>query len=96
MIGFNGDSLIQTLSHENAHANKAIQLGADFNGYKFSITKDIDGGYLVMPAVVVSIPEEWDRRKKKNVDIQVIRAPDEYGHEMSQADKNELRIKYGI
>lgn len=95
MIGFSNDSLIDTLSHENAHANKAMQLGANFGGYKFLIIKDVDGGYLVNPMAETSIPEDWSDEKREEVDTKIIGAPYEYGNRMSDGDRKELRIKYG-
>lgn len=95
LIGFTDDSTIDTLEHENAHANKAMQLGANFGGYKFSIVRDIDGGYLITPMAITSIPDDWSDKKREEVETQIIKAPEEYGNRMSEADKQELKIKYG-
>ncbi len=95
LIGFDQDSLIDILSHENAHANKAMQVGANFGGYKFVLVKDMDGGLLIHPMAVISLPEDWNYEKRRELESQIIRAPDEYGNKMSEGDKEELRIKYG-
>lgn len=95
LLGFDDYSLIDTLSHENAHANKATQVGARFEGYRFALVKDTQGYLLVYPMAITSIPEDWDYKKRKKRDSQIIRAPEEYGHRMSEGDKQLLKIKYG-
>ncbi|MBA3732942.1 hypothetical protein H0W91_01030 [Patescibacteria group bacterium] len=95
ILGFDHDSLIDTLSHENSHTNKAMQLGANFGGYNFLLIKDTDGGYLITPSATTSIPEDWSKEKKEEAMTKIISAPDEYGNKMSEMDKMELKIRYG-
>ncbi len=95
MLGFTDEQLVQTLSHENAHANKAMEVGATFSGYNFALTRDSDGGILVQPSAITSIPDNWSKEKTIFFDSQIIKAPDEYGEKMSPGDKEELKIKYG-
>jgi hypothetical protein len=84
---------IDTLAHENAHANKAEQLGVEFEGYFLKMIKAPDGHYIVDIGAYCNMDnkeEEWSVMKQKEASIQIIRAPDEYGNKMSQDDIDKL------
>ena len=81
------------VSHENAHANKAVQLGAQFEDYYFTIYSESNGELDLDVGATISIPEKgrtWTNEKRKETDIQITRAPDEYGNKMSEDDKKRL------
>ena len=90
ILGFDPHSIIDTLSHENAHGNKAEELGAKHLGYKFVLIKSANGGFLVQPQAMTYIPDEWDKEKQNDTEMKILQAPEEYGNEMSQSDKNYL------
>ena len=94
ILGFDADNLVDTLSHENAHANKAEQLGANHTGYNFIITETKDGRYEVGPQAVTSTPDDWLAEHKRHVEAQILQAPDEYGNKMSDSDKQKLKEIY--
>jgi len=90
ILGFDEDSLVDTLSHENAHGNKAQQLGAKHDGYKFVLIRGNNGGFRVQPQARVYIPDEWDKEKQNSVLLEIIKAPEEYGNSVSDHDKHDL------
>jgi len=89
ILGLSTYSTNDTLSHENAHANKAEQLGATHIGYKFVLIKE-DGGFNVQPQANYYIPDEWNKEKQNAVNIEITKAPEEYGNKMSHGDKRYL------
>ena len=91
ILGFDANSIVDIMSHENAHGNKAQQLGAQHLGYRFMIIKGDNGGIIVQPQASLYIPDEWDAEKQKAVHLATLQAPDEYGNEMSESDKNYLK-----
>ena len=94
VLGFNEADLIDTLAHENAHGNKAEQLGANHHGYSFTLSETADGKFAVQPQAITSIPDEWSTKKANEVDAQILQAPDEYGNKMSDSDKKKLEEIY--
>ena len=91
ILGFDNDSLINTLSHENAHGNKAEKLGAKHLGYKFCLIKADNGDFIVQPQASIDIPEDWEREKQNKVLSEIIEAPEKYDNKMSQGDKEDLK-----
>jgi len=94
ILGFDAHSIIDTLAHENAHGNKAEQLGANHHGYSFTLSETADGKFAVQPQAITSIPDEWSTKKANEVDAQILQAPDEYGNKMSDSDKKKLEEIY--
>ncbi len=90
VLGFDAHSIVDIMSHENAHGNKAEQLGAQHLGYRFMIIKGDNGGIIVQPQASLYIPDEWDAEKQKAVHLATLQAPDEYGNEISDSDKKSL------
>lgn len=89
-IGMQGDSLIDSLEHENAHANKAEELGARHEGYQVLCLRYKNGfGYI--PQVSIYIPDRWSLHKQKEVSGKIINAPEEYGNSLSPDDINDLK-----
>ncbi|MFH1608426.1 MAG: hypothetical protein ABH951_00200 [Patescibacteria group bacterium] len=83
-----------TLAHENAHGNKADELGARHLGYKLTFAKSKNGGICFFPMAELYIPEEdegWTKEKQKRVDEEITRAPEIYGNELSDSDKEKLK-----
>lgn len=91
ILGFNNNSLIDTLSHENAHGNKAEQLGAKHLGYKFCLIKADNGDFLIQPQASIDIPEDWEKKKQNEVLTKIIEAPEEYDNKISHGDKEDLK-----
>lgn len=94
LLGLNYDAIIDTLSHENAHGNKAEQLGADHIGYKFLLTREPGGRLGVHPQAYIYIPDEWDKETQKAVLSEVTWAPEDYGNSLSDDDKKDLEQLY--
>jgi hypothetical protein len=90
ILGFDANSIIDIMSHENAHGNKAEQLDAQHLGYRFMIIKGDNGGIIVQPQASLYIPDEWDADKQKAVHLATLQAPDEYGNAISDSDKKSL------
>lgn len=90
ILGFSNDSLINTLSHENAHANKAEQLGAYHLGYKFCLIKTNNGDFLVQPQASIDIPRHLEKEEQNKMLSEIIFAPDEYNNKLSEGDREDL------
>lgn len=91
ILGFDAHSIVDTLSHENAHGNKAEELGAKHLGYKFVLIKSVNGGFIVQPQAMTYIPDEWSKEKQNDTEAKILSAPEEYGNEMSESDRNYLK-----
>jgi len=89
ILGFKHETIIYALSHENAHGNKAEQLGATHIGYRFILVNTPEG-LGVQPQTSIYIPDELDEKVKNNTLVQIIKAPEEYGGEMSEGDLRDL------
>ena len=89
-IGMPYDNLIDTLEHENAHANKAEELGALHEKYAILCIKYKDG-YGYIPQAGIYIPDEWTNEKQMHVKNKIISAPEEYGNYLSQDDLEDLK-----
>lgn len=76
----------EILAHENAHANIAQSLGADFIGYSLLICKDGDE-FVFRGGAPYRLPKEWSAEKKKAAHIRIYNAPEEYGEELSPTDE---------
>lgn len=90
---FGVDDPIDLLAHENAHANKAEQLGVDFEGYYLKIMKCSDGHYHADIGADIDISGKefsWSKDRQKEADIDITRAPYEYGNKMSADDIDRL------
>lgn len=97
--GVDREYLLETLKHENAHANKADQLGARHEDYKLVFLKDENGKIFFAPSAGIYIPEEdegWSKEKQKEVLREVLEAPDIYGDSLSPGDERDLRNLDGI
>ena len=91
ILKFNTHSLLDTIAHENAHGNRAEQLGAKHLGYNFLIIKRNNGGLGVIPQASLYIPDEWDKETQQAVLSEITWAPDDYGNEISESDKRDLK-----
>lgn len=89
ILRFPSEELIDTLAHENAHGNKAEQLGAQHLGYKFVVI-EANGGYAIQPQANIYIPDEWDKKKQNTVLSQITNAPEEYGNTLSDGDRRDI------
>jgi hypothetical protein len=89
MLGFDYEAVADTLSHENAHGNKAEQLGAKHLGYRFLLIR-MPEGLVVQPQANLYIPDEWDEKTQNDVLTQITNAPEEYGNELSEGDLRDL------
>ncbi len=90
ILGFDNASLIDTLSHENAHGNKAEQLGAWHLGYKFCLIKADDGDFLIQPQANINIPENLEKEEQNKILSEIIFAPEEYDNKLSRGDREDL------
>ena len=89
LLGYNHDDLIDTLAHENAHANTAERLGARHDGYNL-LLKKAEAGIHILPQAFIYIPDEWDTKKQIEVHEKIVRAPEEYGNTLSPGDIKDL------
>ncbi len=88
------EAVEDTLAHENAHGNVTQKLGARHLGYKLLFMKNGEGKLSFIPQASLYIPEEdegWSKEKQSIVNYQVIRAPADYGNELSQSDIEKLK-----
>ncbi len=88
---------IDDLAHENAHANKAEQLGVKFEYYYMRIFGTKDGRFIADIGASIDTEKDahgnerdWGRFEEKEADIDITRAPDEYGNKMSPSDIDRL------
>lgn len=89
-IGMPYEKLIDSLQHENAHGNKADELGAVHDGYNLLCLK-YNGGYGYIPQVGINIPDEWPQEKQDRILNEIYRAPEEFGNSMSPDDIEDLK-----
>jgi hypothetical protein len=89
MIGFSDESMIDTLAHENAHANEAQAQGVKHTGYNITIVK-YGGKFAVHPSAGVYVPDEWPKVKQDDVMRKIITAPERYGNSLSEDDLKKL------
>ncbi|MFA5773085.1 MAG: hypothetical protein WC908_00200 [Candidatus Paceibacterota bacterium] len=89
---FGEKQINELISHENAHANKAEELGAEHKSFKIVIIKNNENDYALSTTTAeIYIPEEWDAKKKREVLVQIFKAPEIYGgSNMSSYDKKML------
>ena len=90
ILKFKPQDIFDNLAHENAHANKAVELEATHHGYEFLLIKRTGGEFDAIPRTIISMPEEWNKEKKDEVFSEIILAPDYYGNKMSNTDKKVL------
>ena len=79
------------LEHENAHANKAESLGGTLDGYMLIVAKN-GNTYWYFPSLHWNIPISWDKIKKIKTMIKIANAPKEYGHMLSESDKEDIQV----
>src|SRR3989344_3503675 len=83
--------IINTIAHENAHANKASSFenkGVKHLGYMLKITVAKNGESTFMPQARLGFPDEFRELKKDHKEIikAVYSAPLEYGDKLSTND----------
>lgn len=69
--------IIETLAHENAHANTGEKLGAIPEGYTVTFIKKSDGKIEHLPAAIVNT-KNLDPEKEKHVIVEIAKAPESY------------------
>lgn len=78
------------LQHENAHGNKASELGANHESYNLTFLIDQEGRESFRPQVGIFIPDEWDKDRQKDVMKKIILAPEGQDNPLSAGDKRQL------
>jgi len=89
-LKFPEDELMDTLEHENAHSNKAGEIGALEEGYKIIAIKT-PGGYVYQPQVNLYIPDSWTIERQRQALKSIAQAPEEYGNSLSPDDEKDLK-----
>ena len=79
----------EILAHENAHANVAMSLGAEFVGYTLLICKDKEG-FVIRGGAPYRLPLEWTDEKKKAAHVRIYTGPEEYGEKLSPSDEKVI------
>lgn len=81
------------LAHENAHGNKADEVGAKHDGYKLVFIKDKNGKLIFAPAAQITIPKNdvWAKERQAKTRIEITQAPEMHGNKLSEQDKEDLR-----
>ena len=92
ILQMNPHQITDTLAHENAHGNKADELGAKHLGYKFLLINRDDGSFIIKPRMSYRIPDEWDMDKKNEMQRKITQAPKDYGNELSKGDEEHLGL----
>lgn len=85
LLGIKSEDVLDTVAHENAHANKAESMGANHHDYRILVSK-INGEYAYRVSAGIELPDEWEMDKKKEGLIAILKAPEEYGNELSPSD----------
>lgn len=89
--GKNYYSVIGTVEHENAHANKALSLGGIHHGYSLIVGKDTDG-FSYQPIALTDVPEYLDEGEKIEKNLEILNAPKEYGNKLSPEDEKNIKF----
>lgn len=89
LLGYDREALVDTLSHENAHGNKADRLGAEHRGYKFLLIRT-KVGFDIQPQASFVIPREWDLDRRVKTAEEITRAPEEFENKLSEGDLEDL------
>ncbi len=85
--------VMNTLEHENAHANVAEQTGHTGRYMVLFIEYgDEDGTKTMYPLYLSKTPKHWGKIEALLKSIAVIDAPRVYGHRLSTGDKTDLEI----
>ncbi|NTV44079.1 MAG: hypothetical protein HGA67_00070 [Candidatus Yonathbacteria bacterium] len=90
LLSFDDTSLLDTLVHENAHGNKADELGAEHQGYKIILINNGDGRFAAQPQSYIYIPDEWAQEKQDATLNEIYKAPEAQGNALSPDDKEKL------
>jgi len=90
-LGLKEAEIKDIVVHEYAHADKANELGATFEGYQILLLKDENGWIIPAPRVKISYPEDWSHEKYVAVLKEITTAPEEYGNKLSPDDINDLK-----
>ncbi len=89
------EKTLHTMAHENAHLNKAEELGAKPKGYKLIILRNSKGKFVLQPKAVYTAGD-WNEEEELDNKIEITRAPEDYGNILSSKDVmklNELNNK---
>lgn len=93
ILGFLNYEALDIIEHENAHANKADELGTaseykglHHEGYNFIVINRGDGIFEIQPQARVYIPDEWSQEKQNAATELIAQAPEEYGNALSESD----------
>jgi hypothetical protein len=89
ILGQSEDYIRNLLAHENAHANKAEELGGVFKGYRLVFFRE-DGKIRFQPFADAVPLDTWDNSKKKEVMKEVLSAPLAYGDKLSEVDIHNI------
>lgn len=91
-LGKNYYRVTSTITHENAHGNKADAIGAKHEGYSLLVSKSKKGeGFSYQPMVHTTVPRIWDKEKQIKANIKIAQAPDEYGDHISDGDEEQIK-----
>ena len=86
--------VIETLAHENAHANKGTELKALHQGYTITFIRGENGHIQSQPAAIIDIPETFDIETKKHIFVEIVKAPDTYeGSNNYLSDGDEYKLQ---
>lgn len=86
-FGLSDQNVIDFLSHENAHANKADELGVGFDEYLLTVLVK-DGKLVGQPSTLFSL--DLEHPETKTILKKITLAPEEYGGELSPSDIKSL------
>jgi len=89
ILGFDQDSLLDTIAHENAHGNVAEKIGANHLGYKFVVIR-LENGYAIQPQANIYIPDEWSKDRQNEALLQITQAPEDYDNTLSSGDRRDI------
>jgi hypothetical protein len=78
--------VVDTLAHENAHANQAENLDYDINGFGGLFLKDENSVNQFQPFHLHEGKNNWEPIEVLEKEIITLEAPDKYGNKMSDDD----------
>lgn len=90
LLNFKPDQVTHVLAHENAHANKAEELGGEHLGYEFILNRGSEGNILIHAQAKNKIPDGLSEEEEKIFKLKTLFAPEEYGNKLSEADIRDI------
>lgn len=91
-IGKNYYRVNGTVTHENAHGNKAQAIGGTHEGYSILVSKSKKGeGFSYQPIAHTKVQNFSNKKDQIEGNIEIAFAPEEYGGYLSDSDEEQIK-----